>query len=200
MNDSRLMSPIAAALTGLLTGLSAVLVLASPAVAHARLLGSTPKDRSTVTAVVTEIRLRFSEPVKQSRTTVRVTSADGATHTDGEPVAVDATVAQKVSPLPAGVITVDWRTVSADGHTITGSFTFTNRAAPPAATSAAVNPAPSRTQPTPAVVSPTAGTIDARPASAAAESAGQGWIWIIVVPILIAAGGALWWLRRRAHR
>jgi methionine-rich copper-binding protein CopC len=53
------------------TGMLAVLVFASPAVAHARLLGSTPEDRGTVTEPITEIRLRFSGPVKQSLTTVR---------------------------------------------------------------------------------------------------------------------------------
>lgn len=199
MSDHGRMSRLTAALTGLLTGLTAVLVLASPAAAHARLLDSTPQDGGTVTKTVTEIRLRFSEPVKQSLTTVRVTGADGAAHSDGDPVAVDVTVTQAVSALPTGVVKVGWRTVSADGHTIQGSFTFTNEATPPTPSTAASPTTSPSAGPAPAVTSPAA-AIDARPASATTESAASGWLWaVVVVAILTATGCGLWWRRRRAR-
>ncbi len=199
MSHHGAMSRLAAALIGLLTGLTGVVVLDSPAAAHARLLGSTPKDDSTVTEAVTQIRLRFSEPVRQSLTTVRVTGPDGTAHSDGDPVAVDATVTQKVSALPTGVIKIGWRTVSADGHTIQGSFTFTNRGAPASPDPVASNPAAPAAEPTPTVTSP-ASSIDAQHAAASTDTtAGSGRVWVAVaVAVLVAAGGALWWRRRRA--
>jgi methionine-rich copper-binding protein CopC len=197
------MSRLAAAVLATVTGLAAALIPASPAAAHARLLGSTPKDGSTATKPVAEIRLRFSEAVRENLTTVRITGPDGAAYGEGGPVAVDATVTQAVAALPAGAVKVGWRTVSVDGHTIQGNFTFTNRAAPAdpapsasvAASAAPASPTAALASPTAAlasptgVASPTAPSDPGGPALAAVAAA--------VVAVLIAAAAGLWWRRRR---
>jgi methionine-rich copper-binding protein CopC len=197
------MSRLTAAVTGMLIGLLTVAGLASPAAAHARLLGSTPKDGSTVTEAVSEIRLRFSEPVQADKTTVRVTGPDDASAGTGAARAVDTTVTQAVAALPVGEVTVDWRTVSVDGHTIKGSFSFTNRAAPATATpstgpdSATPTAAPDSTS-----AAATAGAGSPVPVSADSDSAGSGWVPVAVaVPaVLAAAAVGMWWWRRRARR
>ncbi|MCA2211357.1 copper resistance CopC family protein [Jidongwangia harbinensis] len=184
MRDHR----VAAAVTAALAGLAVTLVPASPAAAHARLLGTAPGDGATVTAEVTEVRLRFSEPVRQDLTTVRVTGPDGTARGTGGPVAVDATVTQAVAALPAGLIRVGWRTVSLDGHSLQGSFAFTHRAALADAPTA---PAPS------GGAAPTA----AAPAVSASGpgTASAGWIGGVAAgtAALLAATAGLWWRRRR---
>lgn len=202
MKDHGRMPRITTAVTGVLTGLAAVLVLAAPAAAHARLLSSTPKDDSTAVKAVTQVTLRFSEPVKQSLTTVRVTGADGGAHSTGGPRVVDDTVTQQVSALPAGVVKVGWRTVSVDGHTIEGSFTFTNRVAPPSPSAEpsppAASPAPT-TSSAPAAPAATTAAPGMQPASGDSGSTVAGFFTGLAV-VLAAGLVALWFWRRGKSR
>ena len=188
-HDGR-MYRLAAAGIGVLTGLTAVLLLAAPASAHAKLLSSTPKEAGTVTEAITKVELRFSEPVRQSRTTVRVTGPDGASHRSGGPAVVVDTVTQNVSALPAGAITVTWVTVSVDGHSIKGDFAFTNRAAAPAGS------APPPTPSAPAAA-PTPSTIGTTPVS---EESNVGLAGVLISAVFVPVAGllaGLWWWRRR---
>ena len=150
--------------------LLAVVVPASPAVAHARLVGSTPAADSTVNDVLTEVKLSFSGAVDGQFTTVVVTAPDGAAYGDGAARTVDATVSKPVKPLPAGLIRVAYRTVAADGHPLQGQFTFTNATGRP--------------------VSPVAAA--ARPRDTAGVPR-----WPLAALALVGVAGGAWWLRRR---
>ncbi|GAA3294798.1 copper resistance protein CopC [Dactylosporangium vinaceum] len=113
-----------------------VLAPATPAWAHSKLLSSDPADGATVSTPLTAVSLTFNEGVQQQFSTVVVTGADGQSYVDGTPRVVDRTLSQAVRALPAGEVTVAWRTVSADGHPVEGRFAFTN------ATPGAASPAP----------------------------------------------------------
>lgn len=102
-----------------------MLVTASPASAHARLEASSPKDGSTLTATPPEIMLRFNEPVKDGLNQVSVTS--GSTDATQGKVEVDGNnVYQPLkSSLKSGAYKVTYKVVSADGHPISGTLSFT---------------------------------------------------------------------------
>lgn len=183
----------------LLAAAVGVAVPASPALAHTALRTASPAATSTVTEPVDTVRLTFSGLVRKAGTEVAVTGPDGTSYSDGEATAVDKTVTQKVAPLPVGVIRVSWRTVSGDGHPIKGSYTFTNKVAPPVATTP---PAPPTTAPATPPPSPSA-SVD--PVAAAATSGedggGAGLAWAVgggLAAVALLAGGVVWWRRRPA--
>ncbi|WP_327365206.1 copper resistance CopC family protein [Streptomyces sp. NBC_01217] len=116
-----------------------VAAAASPAWAHARLVGSGPAAGSVVSESPASVTLSFDGPVKLQFTTITVSGPDGVPCHDGAPSALNNDVRQRVTALPAGEIVVTWRTVAADGAPLQGRYTFTN--ADPAART--VSPAPS---------------------------------------------------------
>lgn len=124
----RTATPFARAATAILAlaALLATMVgLAAPASAHARLEASSPKEGSTLTATPPEIMLRFNEPIQSglNEVSVRTGSTDA---TDGDLEVDGGTVYQPLkSSLPAGSYTVSYKVVSADGHPISGSYSFT---------------------------------------------------------------------------
>lgn len=132
---------------------------ASPASAHTELSRTSPAARSTVGKAVAAVTLTFSGLIKKSGTSVVVTGPDNVSYSDAEAQVLDKTITQKVKPLPVGAITVAWRTVSTDGHTIKGTFTFKNRFAAPTPTAEptpAAEPTPTADPTTPSAASPAA--------------------------------------------
>jgi copper transport protein len=120
--------------------LAAALLLASPgaARAHAGLVSSAPAAGDTLRQAPTRVVLRFTEPVDASSSglvllgsNLRITLAPRR-----DPGDVTALVAA-LPPLGPGGYRVQWRTLSADGHPVYGSFVFFVAGA-----GAAVGPAP----------------------------------------------------------
>jgi copper resistance protein C len=180
--------------SGAAIGLIVVVLLpAAPASAHDRLTGSNPAANSTVTSAIDAVTLTFSVPVKQQSTTVAVTGPDAVNKANGPARSVDKNVLQAVGPLPTGVITVAWRTVSADGHAIEGRFTFTNAAAPPVAPSPSVESDQAQAVPSPTVTGPVTSI-------AAAADRGISPLWWLLGGLVVLApvGAWAWWYRRRA--
>jgi methionine-rich copper-binding protein CopC len=178
-----------------------------PAWAHTALISSSPADGTVVAKPPATVVLNFNEPAIATGTKVLVTGPDGSA-TEGEPELVDNTVRQDLKPdLPAGRYAVEWRVTSADGHPITGTFSFRVRTsssgeksttgtpaattATPAATSPATSTTPAATPPatsaTPAATSPAPA---ATPSTAAQTRPGasSGWLWLLaILPIGLAA-------------
>lgn len=186
-------SRLLAVATAVAVAAATVWLPASPAFAHTKLTGSTPKAKATVTKLTTTVTLTFSGLIKTAGTTVVVAGADKASYSDGAATAVDRTITQPVRPLPVGTVTVRWRTVSSDGHPIQGSFTFTNQAAPPATAS-----------PTPTAAATDradeAFVTSAMPLVRTAEDGGSsplGWIAAVAAAVVVFALGLAWWRRRR---
>jgi copper transport protein len=116
--------------------LAFVVLAAGSASAHALLQSSDPAPNSVVKVAPAELTLTFTEAPDPKLSSVRVVDGNGAAVTSG-PVATVAGLADELSvsigPLPDGVYTVAWRTVSAvDGHLAAGSYAFSvGTAAPP---------------------------------------------------------------------
>lgn len=107
---------------------SALALSASPVLSHARLVSAAPGDGATVTAPRT-ISLTFSERFAAPFSTVEV--KDGR----GRAIALTKTVSEDgktlggsfAAPLSAGTYRVTWAIAAADGHRMTGNYSFTVR-------------------------------------------------------------------------
>ncbi|WP_196279377.1 copper resistance CopC/CopD family protein [Catellatospora vulcania] len=112
------------AVLALLAGLLGVLAAASPAYAHATLLGTDPVDGAVLPKAPAQVTLTFNEPVAVRPGAVRLLDAQG-TQVSAEARSVDTTVVLTVPPAAAdGTYLVSYRVISADDHPISGGFSF----------------------------------------------------------------------------
>lgn len=110
----------------LVASLLTLVVSTGVAAAHAKLESMTPADGSTQAAPPTQVVLTFNEPVGSTGAEVQVKSPSGANVSTGQLTVIDKTVTQPVGAMiEVGKYTVDARIVSADGHPITVSASFT---------------------------------------------------------------------------
>lgn len=164
----------------------AALVLgASPALAHDGLVGSSPAAAATVATAPGSVDLEFTGVPLPLGTLVAVTGPDGAAVSDGPAEITGTTVVQQLTAdLPAGAYSVDWRSTSSDGHSLSGTFDFTvtTGSAPAAATADAPLPAS-----------------DSRPVPAPEED-GIAPVWLLSGAVVLVGFGAVVAarLRRRA--
>lgn len=121
--------PRAAFLGLLMTALAAAALLlsvAAPAEAHSALTESTPGEGDQLAAAPEEVVLTFNEDITDLGTEVIVEGPNGDVLSAGRAQVSGPSVTQPlVSARPAGAYVVTWRAVSADGHAISGEYTFT---------------------------------------------------------------------------
>lgn len=104
--------------------LGIVMSLPSSASAHAELASSNPADGSSVQVMPGAVSLTLSEPVK-APAFIQVTGADGVRYNSFDVTVRDDTVTSAINrPAPAGTYTMEYRIVSADDHTVSGTITF----------------------------------------------------------------------------
>jgi methionine-rich copper-binding protein CopC len=192
-----------------LTALALLPLAASPAQAHDALVSTSPADGATVPTPPDEVVLTFDQPALAVGTQLLVSGPDGPVQR-GKPRLVDATVRQAIATgSPAGRYTVTWRVTSADGHPVSGTFSFTATAAGSGA------PGPSATTsgtPTSSASAPstdgtaTSGAARAQTPSASGTStgvsggSGTSWAWwLVALVIVLAAAGAVVVRRRQGH-
>jgi methionine-rich copper-binding protein CopC len=104
------------------------LALTGQAWAHAHLTSATPAAGATVAAAPTELDLTFSEDVNLKFTGVKVTGPGKASVKTGEPMLMGGKTTVMVpiaGTLAAGVYTVAWHALAADGHKTSGTYSFT---------------------------------------------------------------------------
>jgi len=169
---------LAATLATAVLALAGLVIGASPASAHNVLKSTSPADGKKVARPPSSVVLTFDEPAIALGTKLVITGPEGPVQI-GKPSLVDNTVTQDLQPgSPAGAYTVDWRVTSADGHPISGSFTFTAVAAGGPSTAPSLAP-----QPSPAPTAPTA--------------RGSSGLWLVAAAILVVASGLIAIGRRR---
>jgi methionine-rich copper-binding protein CopC len=145
---------------------------AQVAFAHATRVSAEPADNAVLTTGPHRVSATFNERLQTTFAAMTVVGPDGNVWSTGEPTVQGAVVGISLRPLgPTGTYTVNYRVTSADGHVVTGSWSF--RLAVP-------------------------GTGTPGPAAAAAHGGGDipAWPFVVVVVALVAAGG-LWAIRRR---
>src|SRR5678815_821883 len=111
-----------------LTVLSASAALAVlPSTKHATLVSSEPAADSHLASPPTRVRLVYSEPIEGKLAKVTIVPATAAPivlRAGADPRDVHAVIAP-VDALGPGTYKVEWRVVSADGHPVDGTFSFT---------------------------------------------------------------------------
>ena len=119
---------------GMLAGLA---MIASPALAHPKLLASTPAAKTTATNV-TQVSLTFSEGLMAPVSGIDVTMTGMPGMAGHAPMKISGfktslakdgktLVATFSRPLAAGTYQADWHVVSTDTHKLAGTFNFTVR-------------------------------------------------------------------------
>jgi copper transport protein len=119
--------------------LVALLALAFPAAAsaHATLAKTQPQYGTRVQQAPQVVRLEFDQSVDALPNAVRVYSAKGRLMSGATRITSgDRVLTVPVSRLPRGGYTVRWRAVSADGHVVSGVYTFGVRQKAPSASDA----------------------------------------------------------------
>ncbi|BBY96443.1 hypothetical protein MGALJ_61120 (plasmid) [Mycobacterium gallinarum] len=161
------------------------------AAAHTALASSDPASDATVTTPPAAIVLTFNEDISPQFASVVVSSADGRNWISGSPQVERQRLTSAVGPdRPGnGVYTVGYRVVSADGHPVTGSYSFTiagvSEEPPPTSTPAPVAPSTAASPPS----ASTPATSDTRTTVITAAVAG------------LALGGVIaFWQSRRQRR
>ena len=104
----------------------AVLAMPLPARAHAALVSSSPAAGDTLATAPTQLVLRFSEPIDAASSRVELIAPGRHAFVlalTRDPTSVAGLVAS-LPPLAPGGYRVEWRTLSADGHPVDGSFVF----------------------------------------------------------------------------
>jgi len=166
--------PVVAAWVGLLLAamLSIATLNAQPASAHAARVSADPADNAVLTAGPDRVTATFNERLQTTFAAMTVVGPDGTLWSTGEPTVQGAVVGIGLRPLgPAGTYTVNYRVTSADGHVVSGSWSF--RLTVP-------------------------GTGTPGPPAAGPDAGGGIPVWpFVVVAVALVAAGGLWAMRRR---
>jgi copper resistance protein C len=166
----------------LLSGI-AVVTTATPAFAHAELIGSNPAKDAALATPPQQVELTFNQPVTLGANPVTITGPGGAAWTVGTPTVAGPVVTAPVQASgPAGTYSLIYEVVSEDGDDVTGAVTFTLTAAvAPPTTSAPTATTTTEAAPTTTSVAP-----------AAEESTDDGgmpaWVWVLGAVVVLAAG------------
>ena len=114
---SLLLAAIAVAFAATLT--------AGAASAHAARVSTDPADNATVSAGPAHVSAVFNEQLQTTFAAMTVVGPDGNLWSSGQPRVQGAVVSAGVRPLgPTGIYTVNYRVTSADGHVVSGSWSF----------------------------------------------------------------------------
>ncbi len=142
------------------------------------LLATSPVESSRIASAPAVVVLTFNEMPRGEYSDIHVVGPDGARRDSGHVKVLNDTVSEALGGTrPAGLYTVDWRVISADGHPVSGQFTFTT------------------TSPAPALGPRQPDTLG----STAAKKSGSntGLIVVIVVVVVVIAIGVVGYLLRR---
>ncbi|MFC7908228.1 copper resistance CopC family protein [Streptomyces nigra] len=120
----------ARSLAVLAAAVAALAVSTPQAAAHTELDTSSPGAQATLAGLPPQATLTFSDSMTQKYAKVAVTGPNGKSAAAGDPQVEGKTVTLPLETgSPAGRYTVGYRVVSADGHPVSGSYTFTVKAA-----------------------------------------------------------------------
>ncbi len=113
-------------LVAALLALVATLAFASPAAAHTALISSDPAAGASLSSGPAKVSGTFNEELHPTFAAMTVVGPDGNLWSEGEPEVRGRVAGVNLRPLgPSGSYTVNYRVTSADGHVVSGSWSFT---------------------------------------------------------------------------
>jgi len=141
--------------------------------AHAARVSADPADNAVLATGPERVSATFNERLQTTFVAMTVVGPDGNLWSAGEPAVQGPTASIGVRPLgPAGTYTVNYRVTSADGHVVSGSWSFRLTVA-------------------------STGTPGPAAAASSADNAIPAWPFAMVAVLLIGAG-CFWAVQRRA--
>src|SRR5262249_43406104 len=144
---------------------------ALPAPGHAARVSAEPADNAVLATGPERVSATFNERLQTTFAAMTVVGPDGNVWSTGEPTVQGAVVGIGLRPLgPAGAYTVNYRVTSADGHVVSGSWSF--RLTVP-------------------------GTGSPGPAATGTDGGAQLPVWPFVAVTVALVGAAAWWAVRR---
>jgi hypothetical protein len=167
------MNRVLAALVLAISFTVAAVAGAGVASAHATRVATDPVDKAELNTGPAEVSATFNEKLQTSFAALTVVGPDGNLWSTGDPKVDGAVVSIGVRPLgPSGSYTVNYRVTSADGHVVSGSWSFRLTVA---------------------------GTGTPGPSASASSAPSDGFpVWpFFVAAGLIVAGVAVWAVRRQ---
>ena len=103
----------------------AALAGAGAASAHATRIATDPVENTELTEAPAKVSAVFNEALQPEFAAMTVVGPDGNLWSTGDPQVHGAVISVGVRPLgPAGTYTVNYRVTSADGHAVSGSWSF----------------------------------------------------------------------------
>lgn len=150
----------------------AATLTAQVASAHAVRVSAEPADGAVLTAGPDRVSATFNERLQTNFAVMTVVGPDANLWSSGDPTVQGAVVSVGLRPLgPAGSYTVNYRVTSADGHVVSGSWSFR------LTVSGTGTPGPSAASPVTGEDLP---------------------VWpFVVVTVVVVGAAALWAVRRR---
>lgn len=154
--------------------------LGAPAFAHSQIIGSNPKNGAHLDALPSTVEVKFNEELKEPAF-IAVVAPNGDVLKTETTIEGNVARASVESSEQTGEFALNYRVVSADGHPITGSVTFSVEGASPTAL-----PSPS--------------AISDQPVTEVGM--GIGWLILVIAAIIavVVSGLALWRIQRRDTR
>jgi len=104
-----------------------VIIPGAPAFAHAQLTGATPKGNAVLTKAPTQIKLTFDDDLiaLESSNKIEVTNSKGQRVDANNSAVLGNQLTVTLKKLVAGKYKVSFRVLSADGHPIASTYSFT---------------------------------------------------------------------------
>ncbi|MGN7477275.1 copper resistance CopC family protein [Solibacillus silvestris] len=167
----------------LLLSLVAIFLLFMPhANAHTYLDSTTPADGTTVTEKLQTIILNYSGKIEEG-SIFKVLASDRS-EMAMESIALNNGVltGTLASPLPDDTYTVEWNSISEDGHPLSGSFSFTVNAPDASATADGKDTAADTTE---KIGSDVSNLVDTLKDETDSEDDNSIWTLIIVIAIIV---------------
>jgi methionine-rich copper-binding protein CopC len=119
------MTRLVAALLLAVSLTTAAVAGAGVASAHATRVATDPVENTELTQTPQKVSAMFNEALQTQFAAMTVVGPDGNLWSTGDPHVDGAVVSIGLRPLgPAGIYTVNYRVTSADGHVVSGSWSF----------------------------------------------------------------------------
>lgn len=153
--------------------------------AHAARIASDPAENAELVQPPPRVSATFNDLMQAQFAAMTVIGPDGGQWSEGGPDVDGAVISVDVRPGgPAGLYTVSYRATSADGHVVSGSWSYR----------LAVSESTTSTAPTPSSAKATA---SATPAIDRADDGLPVWPFVAATSAIVAAAAA-WAVRRRS--
>lgn len=154
--------------------------------AHTYLDSTNPSDGSTITQDLQTISLNYSGIIEQGSTFSVRTSSGSEIPLDSITVHEGVLSGTFASPLPNDTYTVEWDSISQDGHPLSGSFSFTVNHPTAAETAEGKIPGADTDQ---KIESDVTGLVDTLQTDTDTENGFSFWVLVVVLTVIVLALG-----------